>query len=92
MVASQGLTPGLPQPFRYLEVQADPTYTSREYVNIYPQSPAGIQRMYRSRAIIGDYESIPYDTPFDPEYIAARQRKLALYGLGLMGVASIFIF
>lgn len=90
-VASYGLTPGLPYPFRYNEVRSHPTYTSTEYVNIWPNQQAGIQQNSYKTPIIGDFQSMVYDVPFDKRHSEAQTQRLAIYGLASIALGTLFL-
>jgi hypothetical protein len=90
-VASYGLTPGLPYPFRYLEVRTHPTYTSEEYVNIWPDQTAGIKQNAYREPIIGDFQSMVYDVPFDLKHYETQKQNLAKFGLASLALGILWI-
>lgn len=91
VVASYGLTPGLPYPFRYLELRQHPTYTDTEYVNIWPNQQAGIKQNAYREPITGDFQSMVYDVPFDSKQYEDQLQRLSVFGLAAIGLGTLFI-
>lgn len=64
-LAWAGHTPGLPWAFQYVEVPVHPTYVNPEYLPVWPPDSAGVRQNRYNKPIIGDFQSMVYDVPFD---------------------------
>jgi len=64
-LAWAGHTPGLPWPFQYVEVPVNVNYVNPEYVPSPLLPTTGVFQTGRQNPIIGHFDSMVYDVPFD---------------------------
>lgn len=87
VIASQGLAPGFPQQFSYVEVTDHPTHITRDQVPIHVNGETGILQAAVREPTIGQYRSMVEDIPFDPGYETAQAQNVTLLGFGALIVA-----
>lgn len=87
--ASQGLAPGFPQQFSYVE-NARKTKATKEKINIHENSDVAILQGDVRYPSVGQYRSMVEDIPWDRTYEEKNQAHLAAFGLGsiLVGVLT----
>lgn len=87
---SKGLTTGFPKQFHYTETKRHSTYSTPEYVNIFINDQVGIPQVDGGtrKAIIGDYQSMVPDFPFDPIHDDRVHSRLLSLGFGAIGLAA----
>lgn len=88
VVASQGLTPGLPLEFQYVEIAKNPTYVSEDAANYYINDEACIPQNYQKYPLPGEVPFV-YDQPFDPLQDERKNKRLAVIGFGLMAMGGL---
>lgn len=86
------LTPGYPQQFHYPETKMSPLYTQKENlsINLSPFHSDVVQNSQKD-PIIGRYQSMVYDVPFDTLNYEKTKDNLTLMGFGFF-VASLMFF
>lgn len=92
MSAEHQNTAGLPIQFHYNEVKESPLYTNKEYssINLSPYNSDVVQNSQKD-PIVGRYQSMVYDVPFDQLHFQTQQTNLQLAGFSLLALSLIFI-
>lgn len=84
MLADFELTPGLPRQFHYQEIPRHPTYSDREKVAINLSPFSDVPQISQREPIIGHYDSMVYDVPFDPIHDEQKNIYLISFGFGFL--------
>lgn len=87
VVGSQGLTPGFPTQWHYLEKPGHPSHATPENVNIYVNGEIGILQNKKQFPIVGDYKPI-WDEPFDPIGYEAKQDRMNVLGFSFLALGA----
>jgi hypothetical protein len=91
VIGSQGLAPGFPQQFAYVERKNHPTQATPAYVNIHVNGDTGILQNGVKTPIIGHYRSMVEDVPWDPKFEAKSTANRAAFGLGAIAVGTLLL-
>lgn len=89
---SKGNQPGFPFQFQYTESQKQrhPTHENMEWNVSYINGDVGIAQIRRPGSIIGQYEAMVPDLPYNPPYENQLAASRAAMGLGMIGIGSLF--
>jgi len=90
-LASQQNTSGLPTQFFYLEAgDRHPNHSQKEQTSINLAPYSDVAQNSQKDPIVGRYDSMVYDTPFDPIHDRAINSNLTMFGLGFTALAIAF--
>jgi hypothetical protein len=83
---SRANQPGFPNQFQYVEYQKNrhPTNENMEYNTSYVNEEVDIEQVRRDRGIIGEYQAMVPDLPFNQKYDEDIKSRMALLGFGAL--------
>lgn len=88
---SKGNQPGFPFQFQYTESQkSHETNQNPEWNVSYINGDVGIPQIRRSGSIIGQYEAMVPDLPYNPPYENQLAASKAAMGIGMIALGSLF--
>lgn len=89
---SKGQQPGFPFQFQYTESQKShhPTHENMEYNVSYINGDVGIPQIHRPGSVIGQYQAMVPDTPWNPPYQRQLAASRAVFGFGAIALGSLF--
>lgn len=88
VIASMGLTPGLPIQFAYVEYEDHPTMSSEDKANYFINDECYIRQNSQKFPITGERAFI-YDIPFDPIADKRTNDRLAILGLAMAAMGGL---
>lgn len=91
---SSGQQPGFPFQFQYNQSQKsyDPTKANKEYNVPYINTDVGVDQIRRDGSMVGKYQAMVPDLPYNPPYESNIALTKAALGVGLIALGSSFYF
>jgi hypothetical protein len=91
VIGSQGLAPGFPQQFAYVERKNHPTQVTPDKVNIHVNGDTGIAQNGVRYPLTGQYRSMVEDVPWDPKFEAQSTSNRAAFGLAAIAAGTLLL-
>lgn len=92
---SQGNQPGFPNEFQFINYQKNrgPPSTNdlKEYNDIYINGEVDIAKIRRGKSLIGEYQAMVPDLPFNEIYEKNVKKNMVLLGFGAMAVGILLM-